>query len=156
MTSKYAVRAFTECLRQELSEVPGVAVVAILPQAVDTPIFHNAASRPIPPLIDADDIAEGILHCAESPRDEVTYLRLGRTLEALYSLAPRLYKRVVPPAFAPGNYSGKPAASWPGNVLDPGGRHHVSGDWRVKHRELWRALFAAGGGALRGLFTRAR
>ena len=43
-TSKFAVRAFSECLRHELRDVPGIDVATILPQAVDTPIFAHATA----------------------------------------------------------------------------------------------------------------
>jgi NADP-dependent 3-hydroxy acid dehydrogenase YdfG len=44
VTSKFAVRAFSECLRQELRDLPEVDVATMLPQAVDTPIFEHAAN----------------------------------------------------------------------------------------------------------------
>jgi short-subunit dehydrogenase len=44
VTSKFAVRAFSECLRHELRDLPGIDVATILPQAVDTPIFGHAAN----------------------------------------------------------------------------------------------------------------
>ena len=44
MTSKFAVRAFSECLRQELRDSPGIEVATILPAAIDTPIFTQAAN----------------------------------------------------------------------------------------------------------------
>jgi len=56
VTSKFAVRAFGECLRQELRDEPNIDVATMLPQAVDTPIFDRAANyagratRPIPPI----------------------------------------------------------------------------------------------------------
>ncbi|MEA2323466.1 MAG: hypothetical protein QOD81_3316 [Solirubrobacteraceae bacterium] len=44
VASKFAVRAFSECLRHELRDRPGIDVATILPQAVDTPIFGHAAN----------------------------------------------------------------------------------------------------------------
>ncbi len=38
VTSKFAVRAFSECLRCEVEDCPDVHVATMLPQAVDTPI----------------------------------------------------------------------------------------------------------------------
>jgi NAD(P)-dependent dehydrogenase (short-subunit alcohol dehydrogenase family) len=161
VTSKFAVRAFSECLRQELVDEPRIHVTTLLPQAVDTPIFGNAANysgrrpRPIPPLLSPEEVADGILRCARDPKREVTYRYLGRAVESLHSLWPRLYERVVPPAFSAGNYSVHPAPDGPGNVLAALGAHRVEGGWRREHRrELIRAGLAAVraglGGLLRG------
>src|SRR5215212_2021964 len=105
VASKFAVRAFSECLRQELRDVPNVDVATMLPQAVDTPIFARAANyggreaRPIPPLIDPATVAEGIIACARSPKREVTYSRAGRLIELGHSITPSLWQRFLPPAF---------------------------------------------------------
>jgi NAD(P)-dependent dehydrogenase (short-subunit alcohol dehydrogenase family) len=158
VTSKFAVRAFSECLRQELVDAPGIQVTTVLPEAVDTPIFRNAANysgrrpRPIPPLLTAEEVADGILRCARDPQREVTYGRLGRAVESLHSLWPGLYERLVPPAFSAGNYATIPAPDTSGNVLAPRGSHSVDGAWRREHRrELLRAAFAAARASIHGL-----
>lgn len=158
VASKFAVRALTECLRQEFADCPGIAIVTILPQAVDTPIFANAANyagrrvRPIPPLVDAEEIAEGIVHCIERPTREVTYRWVGRLIETLHSLFPQIYHRTIPRGFSQGNYSGERVAPGPGNVLEPTGTHALDGGWRDGRRgELAKALAATLTGALRGL-----
>jgi short-subunit dehydrogenase len=105
VTSKFAVRAFGECLRQELRDLPEVDVATMLPQAVDTPIFARAGNysgksvRPIPPIVDPEEVARGIVRCAKSPKREVTYSRMGRLLELWHSLLPGAYHRFLPPAF---------------------------------------------------------
>lgn len=151
VASKFAVRAFSECLREELAD-SRISVSTVLPQAVDTPIFANAANfdgrraRPIPPLLDPDVVARAIVSCAEQPgEDEVTCSRVGRLLELTHSLAPALYKRVVPAMFTAGNYGDQPADVGPGNTLAPlSASHRVGGGWREHHRrELRRALAAA-------------
>lgn len=130
----------------------------MLPQAVDTPIFENAANfsgrrpRPIPPLLTADEVAQGIIACAQSPKREVTYRYLGRGVELLHSLLPRLYKRTIPPAFSAGNYADEPASVGPGNVLESAGTHRVEGGWRSdRRRELLRAFFTTARAGVRGL-----
>jgi hypothetical protein len=133
-------------------------VATILPQAVDTPIFAHAANyaghpaRPIPPMIDPEEVARGIVACARSPKREVTYKRVGRALELLHSFAPRLYGRLLPGAFEAGNYGEGAAAPTPGNVLAPApGERSVDGGWkRDRRRELARAFLATLKGAVRG------
>lgn len=107
MVSKHAVRAFTECLQAELADEPEIHVTALMPQAVDTPIFEHAGNytgrqvRPIPPVLDPDVVAAGIEACAEDPKLQVSYGLLGRALELLHAAAP-LYRRLAHPAFVDG------------------------------------------------------
>jgi len=159
VASKFAVRAFSACLRQELRHEPGIHVTVIAPQAVDTPIFENAGNyagrpaRPVPPLVDPDEVATGIVRCARDPRPEVTYRRAGRLLEVFHAVSPRLYDRLLPPAFEAGNYGEGQAAPGPGNVLEavPADRS-VTGGWkRDRRRELARAFLATSRGMLRGV-----
>jgi NAD(P)-dependent dehydrogenase (short-subunit alcohol dehydrogenase family) len=160
-TSKFAVRAFSECLRHELRAEPRIGVATILPQAVDTPIFARAANfagrvvRPVPPVIDPYEVAEGIVRCARSPKREVTYKRMGRVLEQLHTLAPSLYERILPPAFEAGNYGRAPQPPTTGAVLAPTADDHaVGGGWRGRRRALWGAFADAARGGVRGLLGR--
>jgi NAD(P)-dependent dehydrogenase (short-subunit alcohol dehydrogenase family) len=164
VTSKFAVRAFSECVRHELRGAPGIDVATILPQAVDTPIFEQSGNysgrsvRPVPPLFDPEEVAEGIVRCARSPKREVTYGRLGRALEVLYAFAPRLYCRVLPLAFRAGNFGSERAEPTAGNVVHPvPGGERIDGGWRAERRvELTRALRSAAGEGVRALFGRSR
>jgi NAD(P)-dependent dehydrogenase (short-subunit alcohol dehydrogenase family) len=159
VTSKFALRAFSECLRQELRNTPDIDVATMLPQAVDTPIFARAANfagravRPVPPLFDPDEVAAGIIACARNPKREVTYGRAGRMLEVLHAVAPGLHSRVLAPAFEAGNYGREPATATRGAVSHPvASGEAVHGGWRDGRKaELARALLAAAGGAVRGL-----
>lgn len=125
VTSKFAVRAFSDCLRHELADSPRIRVATILPQAVDTPIFAHAANysgrhvRPIPPLLDPTQVARGIVQCARSPAREVTFGRLGRMLELFHAVAPRIYGRTIAPGFAAGSFGAASAARTAGSVLRP-------------------------------------
>jgi short-subunit dehydrogenase len=157
--SKHAVRVFSECLRHELDDQPEIRVATMLPQAVDTPIFEHAANysghriRPIPPILDPDEIAQGIEACAENPKSEVTWGRSGRLLELVYAFFPRLYCRIAPVVFARGSLTGSPARLSEGNVLTPAGPHQISGGWRAHRRPtLRRAGLAALAGAIAGVF----
>ncbi|MFE6588964.1 SDR family NAD(P)-dependent oxidoreductase [Streptomyces sp. NPDC057781] len=44
VTAKWGLLGFSEVLRQELRDTPGIAVCTILPGAVDTPIYRHAAN----------------------------------------------------------------------------------------------------------------
>jgi hypothetical protein len=152
---------FSECLRQELRDLPNVDVATILPEAVDTPIFQRAANvsgravRPVPPLVDADEVAEGIVACARSPQREVTYGRAGRALELLHSHAPGLYACALPPAFEAGNYRDQAAAPTEGVVLGPDNAiHAIRGGWKQRRRTLAEAFVETMLGGVRGLMGR--
>jgi NAD(P)-dependent dehydrogenase (short-subunit alcohol dehydrogenase family) len=159
VTSKFAVRAFGECLREELRSAPGIDVATMLPQAVDTPIFDRAANfaghpaRPIPPLVDPETVASGIVKCAQSPKREVTYSRVGRFFEFVHSLTPGLYERLLPPAFEAGNYGDGPSPPTSGATLHPSpNSYEISGRWKEqRRRELARALSATLRGFARGV-----
>jgi NAD(P)-dependent dehydrogenase (short-subunit alcohol dehydrogenase family) len=122
------------------------------------PIFANAANysgrrpRPIPPLLTAEKVADGILRSAREPQREVTYGSLGRAVESLHSLWPELYERLAPPAFSAGNYATNPVPDTSGNVLAARGSHGVDGAWRRDHRrELLRAARSAARAGIHGL-----
>jgi hypothetical protein len=126
---------------------------------VDTPIFEHAANysgqqvRPIPPVITAATVAEGIVACAEDPRREVTYGRAGRLLEALFAISPALYRRLFDGAFVRGTLAEIPRAPTSGNVLAPRGPHMVEGLWRGPRRPVLRRAFVATlTGMVAGLF----
>jgi NAD(P)-dependent dehydrogenase (short-subunit alcohol dehydrogenase family) len=159
VVSKHAVRAFSECLQGELASEPDVYVAAVVPEAVDTPIFEHAGNytgrqvRPIPPVLDPEEMARGIEACAENPKREVSYGRAGRVLEVLHAAAPPLYRRLAHPSFVHGTWGQRPADPAPGNVLHSTEPHRVEGGWRTRRRRaLRRAFLGAAGGALSGLF----
>ena len=155
VASKFAVRAFSECLRQELRDEPGIDVATMLPQAVDTPIFDRAANysgrttRPIPPIVDPEKVAAGIVACARSPKREVTYSSAGRLIELAHSVLPSLWRRFLPPAFEAGNYAETSVPANPGSVLEPQPSPYAvrGGCHTDRKRETWRAFAAT----LRGL-----
>ena len=159
--SKHAVRAFSECLREEVVDAPEIHVATMLPQAVDTPIFHHAGNyigkpvRPIPPMIDPGAVADGILACARAPKREVTWGRTGRALELLYAVWPAAYGRFAPATFMRGSFAATEVAPTDGNVLVGRGGGSVSGGWRARRRQtLVRAFCAAAYGTLLGLVGR--
>jgi NAD(P)-dependent dehydrogenase (short-subunit alcohol dehydrogenase family) len=157
VTSKFAIRAFSECLRQELAGDEGIDVVTILPQSVDTPVFRQAgnyygrAARAVPPVASPEEVADRILRCARDPRREVTQGRAGQIIEKLHALAPGIYGRTLPYFFEWAVFSSKPVDKGPGNVLEPiPGQNRVSDGWGEVNTKLRRAAIA-GGATLAGV-----
>jgi NAD(P)-dependent dehydrogenase (short-subunit alcohol dehydrogenase family) len=150
VASKHAVRAFSECLRQELRNDPGIEVATMLPQAADTPIFRHAGNYtgrqlcPIPPLVTAEEVADGILACARDPKREVTFGRAGRLVATFHMVAPGLYHRLLPRFFERATFATKPRPPSPGNLYKPSEPYaQVDGGWD-RRRRLPRRLAAAG------------
>lgn len=161
IVSKNAVRAFSECLAGELADDEGIEVATMVPQAIDSPIFEHAGNytgqqvRPIPPVLDVEEVARGIELCAESPKREVNYGQAGRALEILYAVAPPLYRRLAHGAFVRGSWGNVPAAAAPGNVLESRGPYRVDGGWRSPRQGVLRRAFAAAAlGAVSGFFKK--
>ncbi len=76
--SKFALRAFYDCLRIELAqEGAPIAVTTILPASIDTPFFEHARSRlgamvkPPPPVYAPEVVAATIVYAAAHPRREI-------------------------------------------------------------------------------------
>jgi NAD(P)-dependent dehydrogenase (short-subunit alcohol dehydrogenase family) len=76
--SKFALRAFYDCLRMELAQEGRlIAVTTILPASIDTPFFEHARSKlsamvkPPPPVYAPEAVAASIVYAAEHPRREI-------------------------------------------------------------------------------------
>jgi NAD(P)-dependent dehydrogenase (short-subunit alcohol dehydrogenase family) len=76
--SKFALRAFYDCLRMELAqEGAPIAVTTILPASINTPFFEHARSKlgtmvkPPPPVYAPQIVAAAIVYAARHPRREI-------------------------------------------------------------------------------------
>lgn len=129
VTSKFAVRAFSECLRQGLADIDGhehIHVSTILPESIDTPIFRHAGNyvgrevRAVPPIAGPERVVRVIMRCARHPRREVTVGWAGHLLEIGHWLMPgSLFARLVPHVFRLAAFGSGEAEIAPGNVLAP-------------------------------------
>lgn len=139
VSSKFAIRGFSECLRQELRDSPRIRVCTVMPVSIDTPIFHVAANysthRPkaIEPVYDPKVVARVVLRLARRPQREAIAGGFGRLLLLGSRLAPGLVERWV------GVFGSKwqfehdshAAAATNGNLFFPAtDGHAVEGGWR--------------------------
>lgn len=143
VASKHAIRALSDCVRQELFDAPGIAVSTVLPGPVDTPLFENAGNytgqeiRPIKPVIPADRVAATIVSCAARPRREA--IVGGSTMQILgfNRLLPGLTERVMARQVDRDHFGDSPAHPEPGNVRKPtAGNGSVSGGWTRSSKKL--------------------
>jgi NAD(P)-dependent dehydrogenase (short-subunit alcohol dehydrogenase family) len=136
VASKYGIRGLSNSARQELRELPGVAVCAVLPGPIDTPLFHHAgnysgrAIKPIKPVIDADRVAKTIVSCAIRPRREVAVGASSKQMLGFARLVPGLVERIAARQVARDHFADGPAGRWDGNLLEPLDEPGaVSGGW---------------------------
>lgn len=142
VATKHAIRALSDCVRQEVRDASGLSVCTVLPGPVDTPLFEQAgnytgrAIAPPRPVIAADRVAGAIVRCASSPRREV--IVGGSTAQTLLGnrLAPGLTERAAARHIPKEHFGAAPAPPDPGNVREPGQATTVSGGWSRASQRL--------------------
>ena len=154
ISSKFALRGLTECLRQELVR-DGIEVCAVLPASTDTPIFQHAANytgravKPLRPVIPAHAVARAIVQCAQRPRPEVVVGRAGSPLQLLHTLSRPLYDRVIQRLIEREHFQERSAAPSAGNLWKPLAKGTgVSGGWTGHEGKPRRTRALLGTGAV--------
>lgn len=136
-TSKFAVRGFSEALRQEVLDQPDIHICTILPSVIDTPFFQHAANyshhrvRAAPPVYTPEKVARTVVGLVTSPRAEVIIGGAGKTAIAAKRLAPSLMTRVNGRALNDGFLADQPGDETTGTLFEPmrdGAAVH--GGWR--------------------------
>jgi short-subunit dehydrogenase len=136
VASKFAVRGFSECLRDELRG-EGVDVCTVMPASIDTPLFQHAANfagraiKPLRPVLRPERVAAAIVRCAKRPRREVVVGFSGRQLIMLHDFALPLFERVMSRNVEREHFLQRPAAPSAGNLREPVPEWTgVSGGWK--------------------------
>ena len=100
VSSKFAVRGFSEALRHELADLPDVHVCTVSPSPIDTPIFASAANysgravKAPPPTYPPEQVARAILASALHPKRERIVGGAGRLATLMETVAPHQFERV--------------------------------------------------------------
>jgi short-subunit dehydrogenase len=151
VASKHAVKALTECVRQELLDVEDIEVSLVVPGAIDTPLFQHAANhtgrkpKAPRPVIDPERVAAAIVSCAKKPQREVAVGASTRSGLLNGKLAPGLTERAAARAMADEQFLDEPAESTSGNVFDPVPHGtDVRGGWQEDGGGTLRTLAAVG------------
>jgi NAD(P)-dependent dehydrogenase (short-subunit alcohol dehydrogenase family) len=123
--SKAAILAFSESLRMELRDTPGIEVCNVLPATIDTPLFQHAANfagravRAMPPVYAPEEVAEAIVDLIRHPRREVKVGNAGRMI-AMQALLPRaLSEGMMTRKIAREHFQDRPSHPSLGNVFQP-------------------------------------
>jgi short-subunit dehydrogenase len=150
-SSKFAVRAFTSALRQELLDT-NISVCLVMPASIDTPLFQHAANysgraiKPSRPVYPVQKAAETIVRLALQPQREVFVGNAARYLTAFHTLAPEMQERIVAKMVEDEHFQDKSAAASPGNLFDAQGPYGSVGGWQ--RRERLRTARESGAGAI--------
>jgi short-subunit dehydrogenase len=146
--SKHAVKGFTDALRMELEEEGApVAVTLIQPAAINTPFPEHAKSYlevepKLPaPVYAPEEVAHGILECAERPRRDLIIGGGGRMMTAMEHLSPRLGDRYMEATMFKAQKTDRPARPNRPNALYrpmPGsGREHGDYEGHVMRSSVY-------------------
>jgi NAD(P)-dependent dehydrogenase (short-subunit alcohol dehydrogenase family) len=136
-TSKFAVRGFSEALRMEVLDQPGIHVCTVLPSVIDTPFFEHAANfsrhkvRAMPPVYAPEKVAGVVVGLVERPRAEVVVGGAGKVATVLKPLLGPLGTRLAGRAMNHGFLADEPSPPTAGALFEPmpdGMR--VTGGWR--------------------------
>ena len=138
VSSKFAVRGFSEALRQELADLPDVHVCTVSPSPIDTPIFASAANysgravKAPPPTYPPEQVASAILTSALYPKRERIVGGAGRLVTVAEAVAPRRFEGVNPSLCQRAAVRRRAAPATDGNLYAPvsDGRAEARGGWR--------------------------
>jgi NAD(P)-dependent dehydrogenase (short-subunit alcohol dehydrogenase family) len=138
VSSKFAVRGFSEALRQELGDLPDVHVCTVSPSPIDTPIFASAANysgravKAPPPTYPPEQVAGVILASALRPKRERIVGGAGRLATVAELVAPRRFERINRRYVNRLQFTTGPAPATDGNLYAPSSDGHVRtrGGWR--------------------------
>lgn len=166
--SKYAVRALSASLRQELmlDKTKHIHVCTVLPATIDTPLFAHAANytgrKPVamPPVYSPERVARTIVDLVRVPRREVVVGPMGRSMVLESRVMPGLVERTMARQVDRAHLSREePAPAGHGNLHVPAaGEGAAHGGWGGRRRTAMRRLTTATllAGVAAGVARRAR
>jgi NAD(P)-dependent dehydrogenase (short-subunit alcohol dehydrogenase family) len=138
VSSKFAVRGFSEALRHELADLPDVHVCTVSPSPIDTPIFASTANysgravKAPPPTYPPEQVARAILASALHPKRERIVGGAGRLATLMETVAPHQFERVNRRYVDGLQFAAEPAPATDGNLYAPvsDGLAPARGGWR--------------------------
>jgi NAD(P)-dependent dehydrogenase (short-subunit alcohol dehydrogenase family) len=143
VTAKWGLQGFSEVLRQELRDAPGISVCTILPGAIDTPIYRHATNyvgrqiRPLPPVTSPHRVVAAVVRAVDRPQAEIVVGRAHHLGAWAHRLAPRLYDRLVGPIVDHGALRNSPVPTHEGTVFTPDpSTNAVEDGWRKHDHRL--------------------
>lgn len=148
--SKHGVNGFLDSLRLELErEGMPIAVVNIMPAAIDTPIFENAITRlgvqprGAPPVYAPEIVARTIVRAAQRPMSNIMVGGGGALLARMARMAPRLTHALLlsPLGFEAQLTKIRKSGDAPNNLFAPTPDQHLRIHGSLHNEELRRSLY---------------
>jgi short-subunit dehydrogenase len=145
-SSKWAVRGFSDSLRQDLRGT-GIRVAVVSPSAIDTPLFQHAANyarrrlKAPNPTYEPDSVAEAILEAAETGKRERIVGAAGKLFAQQRKLVPALVDGMFARQLERDHFQDAPQEPTDGNLWEPiPDGTGESGGWQTTPKRLLDAL----------------
>jgi NAD(P)-dependent dehydrogenase (short-subunit alcohol dehydrogenase family) len=137
IAAKWGQMGLIRVLQQENRDVPGIAISAVSPGGVDTPIYYKGASylgstgRPPPPVYTPQRVARTIVATLDRPERQVHAGFANPLVVAGFRLLPAVYDALVGPLMKVAGIARDQVAPRVGNVFesDPA-TNTTRGRWR--------------------------
>jgi NAD(P)-dependent dehydrogenase (short-subunit alcohol dehydrogenase family) len=137
IAAKWGQMGLIRVLQIENRDVPGVAISAVSPGGVDTPVYYQAASylgstgRPPPPVYTPQRVARKIVTTIDRPERQVHAGFANPFVVAGFRFFPALYDVLVTPLMKLGALARDSVGPTPGNVFESRpDRNATRGRWR--------------------------
>jgi short-subunit dehydrogenase len=137
--SKFGLRGFSEALKGELSNYPGIHVIDLYPGFLDTPGIQHAANytgkvvKPAPPVSDPRKVARAVIKLVEQPQSRKTIGLSSGFLRLSYAMFPRLTRNISGMIIRKYLSQAREIDHTSGNVLKPVEfGTGIDGGWRLK------------------------
>jgi len=123
--SKFGLRGYSEALRGELIDFPGIHVCDLFPAFLDTPGIQHAANytgkilRPAPPVYDPQRLAREIVSLAKKPKGSVTIGSVVPIMKFAHFIAPGLTRSITAKMVKVYLQKAEPAPETSGNLFAP-------------------------------------
>lgn len=152
VASKYAIRGFFECIRMELEldGLEGIQICNVMPAAIDTPLFQQAANftgreaKALDPVYSPEKVARAICRLATAPRREIIVGAAGKAMAAQHALAPSLYEKTASRMIHRNHFQERLADPREGNLYTPLREYaQTRGGWQRRQAGSQAAVAAA-------------
>jgi NAD(P)-dependent dehydrogenase (short-subunit alcohol dehydrogenase family) len=126
VASKYAIRGFSQSLRQELIDLPDVHVCVISPASIDTPLWQRAGNysgrkvKALDPVYPPEQVADMMVDLARFPEREVFAGAAGWMLAEQHTADPDLTEMLFAGFVRQDLFLNEPAEPTDGALFEPG------------------------------------
>lgn len=134
--SKFGLRGFSESLRAEVSNVPGIHICDVYPSFVDSPGMAHGANytgrriRPVPPMLDPREVAAQIVQLTKEPKSSLVIGSATWPARIAHAVAPDLTGRIMRTLTDKALERAQPEPISDGNLFESSKGHAIDGGFR--------------------------